>query len=428
MKNRNSCFFVLVFLLCSTALLWGGGTGEPKAAEQKPVTLKVLRMGTQEVWVSFVRDFIARFEKRNPNVTVDYEYCPSPDLPKKFTTAIAGGTPPDVVGGSIKYVAMYAAKGLYMSLDDYFNSWSAFSDVAKNMLKVSYFDGKHYALAYHPDPYVYAYRKDYFSEAGLDAKNAPDTWKELAESAPKLTKRDGNIVTRSGYLMPIDDNLTFIPMAVMNGAQFLDDNKQPTFNGPEWIEALEFMTNLRKKNISTETRMKQEWGSSTFAKGNAAIAQVSSAMLAQFFDAYPAEKDEVTYFALHKDEKTTKTSNWNGAWLYSIPTDSKNKDLGWKFIEEWMSSDEVWACYKATQNVPVLNSLRSKFTDVNPELNAALFKGVETGLGNPLVTWATQQIVMIRKAMGEAYYDEKEPAQALQDNYKLLLDEIKKAQ
>jgi multiple sugar transport system substrate-binding protein len=427
MNNSITKVFVVMFLLCSLTMIWGGAQSEKGAAE-KPVTLKVLRMGTQEVWVSFTRDFIARFEKRNPNVTVDYEYCPSPDLPKKFTTAIAGGTIPDVVGGSIKYVAMYAAKEQYMPLDDYFAKWDNFDDVAKNMLKVSFYDGKHYALAYHPDPYVYAYRKDYFAEAGLDPGNAPDTWAELAAAAPKLTKRDGDIVTRSGYLMPVDDNLTFIPMAVMNGAQFLDENKRPTFNGPQWIEALEFMTSLRKQKISTDTRMKQEWSSSTFAKGNAAIAQVSSAMLAQLFDAYPADKDQVAYFQLHKDEKTTKTSNWNGAWLYSIASGSKNKDLAWKFIEEWMSPEEVWACYEATQNVPVLNSLRDKFTDVNPELNAALFKGVETGLGNPLVTWATQQIVMIRKAMGEAYYGEKTPAQALEDNYQLLLEEIKKAQ
>ena len=239
--------------------------------------------------------------------------------------------------------------------------------------------------------------------------------------------RDGSIVTRAGYLMPINDFLTFVPLAVMNGARFLDDEEQPTFNGPEWIEALEFMTDLYKENVSIDTMMAQEWSSSAFAKGNAAIAQVSSAMLAQFFAAYPDKVNEVGYFTLHKDDVTMTTSNWNGAWLYSMTSASKNKDQAWSFIEEWMSPGEVWAAYQATGNVPVLRSLRDQFTAVNPELNDALFKGVETGLGAPLVTWAPMLFRYLESAMGEAYYGEKVPAQALKDNYAALLDEIEKA-
>ena len=227
--------------------------------------------------------------------------------------------------------------------------------------------------------------------------------------------------------MPINDFLTFVPLAVMNGARFLDDEEQPTFNGPEWIEALEFMTDLYKENVSIDTMMAQEWSSSAFAKGNAAIAQVSSAMLAQFFAAYPDKVNEVGYFTLHKDDVTMTTSNWNGAWLYSMTSASKNKDQAWSFIEEWMSPEEVWAAYQATGNVPVLRSLRDQFTAVNPELNDALFKGVETGLGAPLVTWAPTLFRYLESAMGEAYYGEKVPAQALKDNYATLLDEIEKS-
>ena len=426
MRQTKTLTISLALLFIAIAVAWGSGQ-EDQAAAEEPVTLKLLRMGTQDIWVNYVRDFIARYEDRYPNVTIDYEYVAPPDLPQKLNVAVAGGTPPDVVGGAIMHVALYAANGVYMPLNDYFDEWSGFDDVSQSMLNVSLYEGLYYGLAYHPDPYVWAYRKDYFRDAGLDPDNPPDTWAELAAVAPQLTMRDGSIVTRAGYLMPINDFLTFVPLAVMNGARFLDDEEQPTFNGPEWIEALEFMTDLYKENVSIDTMMAQEWSSSAFAKGNAAIAQVSSAMLAQFFAAYPDKVNEVGYFTLHKDDVTMTTSNWNGAWLYSMTSASKNKDQAWSFIEEWMSPEEVWAAYQATGNVPVLRSLRDQFTAVNPELNDALFKGVETGLGAPLVTWAPTLFRYLESAMGEAYYGEKVPAQALTDNYAALLDEIEKA-
>jgi len=427
MRRMRVLVVSTVLLLLLTASVWSAGQGGT-AADAEPVTVKLLRMGTQDKWVNYVRDFIGRHELAHPNVTIDYEYVSPPDLPQKVNIAVAGGTPPDIVGGAIQHVAMYAANGVYTPLNSYFDSWSAFDDVSQNMLNVSLYEGKYYGIAYHPDPYVWAYRKDYFQDAGLDPDNPPDTWAELASAAPELTIRDGSIVTRAGFLIPIDDFLTFVSLAMMNGAEFVDSQKQPTFDGPEWVESLEFLTSLYNQNLTTDSTMGQEWASSTFAKGNAAIAHVSSAMLAQFFSAYPDKVESVGYFNLHKNEEMSKTSNWNGAWLYSITSASDNKDEAWSFIEDWMSPDEVWACYEATGNVPILESLRGRFTSKNPELHAALFAGVGTGVGAPLVTWAGPLFRALSSAIGDSYYNNKEPAVALSNEYAVLIDEIGQAQ
>ena len=165
MRQTKTLTISLALLFITIAVAWGSGQ-EDQAAAEEPVTLKLLRMGTQDIWVNYVRDFIARYEDKYPNVTIDYEYVAPPDLPQKLNVAVAGGTPPDVVGGAIMHVALYAANGVYMPLNDYFDEWNRFDDVSQSMLNVSLYEGLYYGLAYHPDPYVWAYRKDYFRDAG----------------------------------------------------------------------------------------------------------------------------------------------------------------------------------------------------------------------------------------------------------------------
>lgn len=418
---RRNLIMALILFFATASLLFAGGNQE-QAEKDDVVTLKLWRMGTQESWVDYTKGFIKRFEADHQNIEIEYEYMPPIDLPKKLNTALAAGIGPDIIGCSIQHTSEYAAKGKFLELDDYVNSWTRKNDVMETMLNVAHMNDHYYALAYHPDPYIFAYRKDLFKEAGLDPENPPETWEELIQVAPKLTERDGEIVKRAGFLMPIDDFLTFVPFAVMNGASYISEDNMPTFNQKSWVEALEFLTKLVKdERVTVETTNNLEWTSSTFAKGNAAIAQVNSTMLSAFFDSYPDLEDEVGYFAIERDGRK---SNWNGAWLFAINADSKHPDEAFKMIDAWFSPDEMWKCYEETGNLPVLNSLKERFSSVDQELNSALFSGVENGLGNPLVPWATMQIAYIRKAMGEAFYGEKTPREALEDNYKLLLKEM----
>ncbi len=427
MSKRKLLLSALVLIFCST-MMFAAGNQDSKSSDET-ITLKFWRHGTQTVWTDYTKEFIKRYEAKNPNIKIEYEYYPPFDTFQRLNVAFTAGVGPDIVGVSLNHVALYAEKKQFMALDDYINSWPAKDDLMESMLAASELKGKHYAVAYHPDPYVFAYRKDYFREAGLDPEDPPDTWEKLAEIAPKLTIRDGDLVTRAGYLLPIDDYLSMVPFAVMLGAEFISSgtNPQPTFNQKPWVDALTFMTKMFKdEKVSLETIMKSEWSSSTFAKGNAAIAQVNSTMLSILTKSNPDA--EIGYFQL-KAKENGPTSNWNGAWLLSINENSQHKDESWAFIEEWMSSENMWKMYQATGNLPPLKSLKEKFVEsaVDLELNNALFAAIGTGLGNPLVPWSGLQSVYVNQAMAQAYYGEKTPEAALNDNYNLLMEEIKKA-
>ena len=46
------------------------------------------------------------------------------------------------------------------------------------------------------------YNVDHFKEAGLDPDKPPRHWEELVAAAKKLTKREGDRVTRWGIMAP----------------------------------------------------------------------------------------------------------------------------------------------------------------------------------------------------------------------------------
>ena len=59
-----------------------------------------------------------------------------------------------------------------------------------------------YAVPFHNSTPLLYVNADHFKEAGLDPDKLPQTWDELAAAAMKLTKREGDKVTRWGIMIP----------------------------------------------------------------------------------------------------------------------------------------------------------------------------------------------------------------------------------
>ena len=59
-----------------------------------------------------------------------------------------------------------------------------------------------YGVPFHNSTPLLYVNADHFKEAGLDPDKLPRTWDELIAAAKKLTKRDGDRVTRWGIMMP----------------------------------------------------------------------------------------------------------------------------------------------------------------------------------------------------------------------------------
>jgi sn-glycerol 3-phosphate transport system substrate-binding protein len=111
--------------------------------------------------------------------------------------------------------------------------------------------GKTWGIPFQRSTIVLYYNKELFKEAGLDPNKPPATWKEMAEYAEKLTKRDASgKVTQWGVQIPATGfpYWLFQGLAIENGANLMNSAGTETYyDKPEVIGALQYWVDLVKK-------------------------------------------------------------------------------------------------------------------------------------------------------------------------------------
>ncbi len=122
---------------------------------------------------------------------------------------------------------------------------------------------------------VMFWNKEAFGEAGLDPDRAPATWEELAATAAKATKREGERVTRWGIQVPSTGfpYWLFQAFAAQAGVELANaDGTKVAFNAPGCVEALQYWTSLVSKYHAHPPGI-VDWGTTPrdFLEGRAAI-------------------------------------------------------------------------------------------------------------------------------------------------------------
>ena len=87
--------------------------------------------------------------------------------------------------------------------------------------------GKTWGIPFQRSTIVLYYNKEMFKEAGLDPNKPPANWKEMAEYAQKLTKRDAS---RQGHAMGRADSVVGLPVLAVPGARDRE-RRQPDERG-----------------------------------------------------------------------------------------------------------------------------------------------------------------------------------------------------
>lgn len=139
---------------------------------------------------AMVKQVVANFNKRFPNVKVKYTLVPWDQINDKLFTAGQAGLGPDVTWLQIQRMAELVEPGLIhpiskewladLDLDDWLNF-----DLDKGYAE---FNGELYSMSLSLHGRFLWYNKKLFREAGLDPEKPPVTWEELVDYAKKLTK------------------------------------------------------------------------------------------------------------------------------------------------------------------------------------------------------------------------------------------------
>ena len=166
-------------------------------------------------------EIMLAYQQAKPNVTLKLVH--NQNLAKTLT-AISAGTGPDIVwlwDGS-EPIGTWAETGVIGSLDDAIKtSGYDLKQLVPAALNTTTYKGQVYGLPLVADAYWLWWNKAAFSEAGLDPETPPKTIEELWQFADKLTKKDGDRITRLGMRLP-QDMPKYQTWAYVFGADFYD--------------------------------------------------------------------------------------------------------------------------------------------------------------------------------------------------------------
>ena len=199
--------------------------------------------------------FAADFEKENPGVKLHPIYSGSyQDTIAKALTSVKSGDPP--VASILLSTDMYTLidEDAIVPFDDMIKTdadraWLKSFDPA--FMENSQTGGKTWGIPFQRSTIVLYYNKEAFKEAGLDPNHPPGTWKEMADYAAKLTKRDasGN-VTQWGVQIPSSGfpYWLFQALAIENGVNLMNAaGTEVYYDKPEVIGALQYWLDLVNK-------------------------------------------------------------------------------------------------------------------------------------------------------------------------------------
>ena len=155
------------------------------------------------VWQRMIDAFNEAHKDRGLRIRM--EVVPDDQYGTKVLSSAAVGQAPDFGWGTAGLRADWIDKEVVLPLDDLFAEigfdLADFTEQSLAACRYAKFDGKLYAMPMDAMSLQVLLNTEHAQAAGLDPANPPKTGEELLAWADKLTVREGDRVTRSGFLM-----------------------------------------------------------------------------------------------------------------------------------------------------------------------------------------------------------------------------------
>lgn len=414
----------IVSIMLTIVMLFGvcvlSSSCESKKSEngKDTVALTFLRIGNDTPEADYWKSLIKEFEAKNQNIKIQYDDAAIGEpMETKLNTLFAADTGPDIIGHGIISVANRVEAGHYQPITGYFSNWEGKDDIMESVIANGTYKGEIYGLAYSTTPFVFAYRKDMFEEAGLDPEKPPKTWDELRDYARQLTVKEGDRITRAGFAFPMAAG-NFVEYDVFvfgNGGKYYNDEGMPTINTPEKGEAFEFLKSfIDEVNIPYNSNEVNP-----FIKGNAAMTLINNVALRPMLED-PDLKDKV---AIAVPPYNKGKATFSGCNMLFMGSNCKNTDEAWKFIEMALTKEQVLERSKML-NIPVTRkSLIDEFSKLDP-YNAVRAECVEVGIGMPRTTWSPRFQALRNEMVQKVLYSKASIEEALDEAQNKLLEDI----
>lgn len=202
-----------------------------------------------------VEEWIAEFEKQNPDIKVEWE-IPSGSWQDKLLVSMAAGSAPDVVEFWGNFAQQLGRNGWLLDLRPYVARDMTADDIADffpaawdgSFVRFGPKQGEQFALPRYINTMVTYYNKSLFDQAGLESPRELDrrgewTWESMRANARKLTRTNASETVQWGYMTMTRGWDRVAQFLWENGTDWFDPANPTQFAGdsPEAMEAMNFL-------------------------------------------------------------------------------------------------------------------------------------------------------------------------------------------
>lgn len=275
----------------------------------------------------------------------------------KLLVAVESGDAPDVTFVRMQSLSIEANADALMPLDAFIER-DFDQDTIDDFLmwdQIGEYDGKKYALPMSIIPYGLYVRDDILKEAGITED--PKTWEEFVEVAEKVNSNEasGFLFWGSAAQPAAVDYLQ--PMVESFGGKLLDEDGKAVFDSPEAMKAFKLIKELvfdAKVVPSNVASLKYDEASDMFAAGRAAMYWDGSHRSSKYIEGVGQEN--LRLIPLPSENGDIPGPSYIGYWALGIPKNSKNPELAWEYIKNFVDAENQKTYAMISGEVPIRKS------------------------------------------------------------------------
>lgn len=289
-------------------------------------------------WGNGMQELADGFEKLHPGVKVKYNNTgTASDTAVALQNAIAAGSgAPDVVNLQGTDVSQFAVAGSLVDLSKYGADKLA-DEFAQGPWRKLQYEGKPYGLPIDSGPMAFFYNDAVFKKAGVDG-SAIKTWDDYYEAAKKIHALgpDYYITNNSGNT---DSYSEFNAMLWQAGAKpWKVEGENISINLDGKDEATKKVIDFQQKLIdeglvnTSIGNWSEDWNRS-LNDGTTASLAIGAWMPTNLESSAPDQKGNWRVALMPQWEEGDSFNAEDGGSAYTIPEQTKNKDLAWEFVK-----------------------------------------------------------------------------------------------
>lgn len=316
--------------------------------------LKLWGWSSSDAENAALSDLVAQF---NEDTGANAEFQPQADYDTALNTALAGGTPPDVIYVDSNRLPDLADAGQLQPVPD--GAISDPGDIFESLRAAFTYQGTWYCPPKDFSTLALVYDPAALEEAGVAV---PTTWEELAAAAETLTTGD-----RAGLVMGVEYPRWAVFLFQAGADLTNEDVTAMTLDSEEARTALQFIADQYQAGYFIRPGdVDAGWAGEAFGQGKAAMTVEGNWIVNYLNDAFPDREFAVAELPAGPAGKGT----FAFTVCYGVPYEAANPEASWALVEYLTNAEGSLAWTEAFTVMPARESVLDDWLANHPELEA----------------------------------------------------------